>query len=109
MRNLRPPCLFVLSALFAVASRAATPGIDFDRQIRPILSDNCFSCHGPDEKKRMANLRLDLPDGGAYSKRGNYTIIAPGDSANSRLFQRLSAPNKATRMPPPNATTTLTP
>src|SRR5207248_5704072 len=71
-------------------------------------SDNCFSCHGPDEKKRMANLRLDVSDEGAYSKRGSYQIISPGDAANSRLFQRLSALNKATRMPPPNATTTLT-
>ena len=82
--------------------------LNFDRDIRPILSDNCYSCHGPDEKKRMANLRLDVPGGGAYSKRGDYQIIDPGKAGNSRLFQRVSASNKATRMPPPNATTTLT-
>ena len=98
--------------LIDTAVYAAEPSsrqVNFDRDIRPILSDNCFSCHGPDEKKRLANLRFDVPDGGAYSKRGSYQIVIPGDSKNSRLYQRVSAQNKASRMPPPNATTTLTP
>src|ERR1700674_4594991 len=87
----------VLLLLFPAVSLA----VDFDRDIGPILSDNCFACHGPDEKKRMANLRFDVPDGGVSK------VVVPGDAANSRLFQRISAADKAKRMPPPYATTTL--
>ena len=101
------PVLLALNAAVCAAQPSSRP-VNFDRDIRPILSDNCFSCHGPDEKKRLANLRFDIQDGGAYSKRGSYQIIVPGDSKNSRLFQRVSAPNSASRMPPPYATTTLT-
>jgi hypothetical protein len=99
-------CL-LLSAGYLYAADTPQRAINFDREIRPILSDNCFTCHGPDEKKRMANLRFDIQDGGAYSKRGDYQIIKPGDSEHSRLFQRITAPNKATRMPPATSVTTL--
>src|ERR1700688_4800234 len=85
-----------------------TPGafaaVDFDRQIRPILSDTCFACHGPDGKNRMANLRLDVVDGGVFSK----DIVVPGSSARSHLFQRVSETNAARRMPPVSSGRTLT-
>jgi mono/diheme cytochrome c family protein len=100
-----------VAALVALArfAAAATPGkIDFDRDIRPILSDNCFACHGPDEAQRKANLRLDTPEG-LLQDRKAYKIITPGDSAHSRLYQRISAEQKATRMPPPYAQRQLTP
>ncbi len=90
-----PALLFVLASFPALSAETPQRPINFDREIRPILSDNCFTCHGPDEKKRMANLRLDTPDGGAFSKRGSYQIIVPGDSKNSRLFQRVSASDKS--------------
>ena len=97
------------AALFAIPLVAATPGkIDFDRDIRPILSDNCFACHGPDEAQRKAKLRLDTSDG-AFEDRKTYKIVVPGDSANSRLYQRISAEKKAARMPPPYAQRQLTP
>jgi hypothetical protein len=79
--------------LLAAAPIFAAPKVDFDREIRPLLSDKCYTCHGPDEKQRQAGLRFDTKEGGAR-------VIAPGDSAKSRLFQRISAANKATRMPP---------
>ena len=105
------PSLLAISlcALPAWSAENAPRGVDFDREIRPIFSDKCFTCHGPDGAKRMANLRLDMADGGAYSTRGKYKIITPGDSAKSRLFERVSAANQARRMPPASAGKGLTP
>jgi hypothetical protein len=68
--------------------------VDFDRDIRPILSDNCFTCHGPDSARRMANLRFDLKEGGAFR------VVTPGDSAHSALYLRVSTDQKGKRMPP---------
>ncbi|MFN7944549.1 MAG: DUF1553 domain-containing protein [Blastocatellia bacterium] len=83
--------------------RSARP-VDFNREIRPILSDNCFACHGPDEKQRMARLRLDTKEG-AFSKSG---VIIPGDAENSRLIKRISSSNPNTVMPPPDSGHKLT-
>ena len=79
-----------LGACVPLACFAAGPLVDFDRDVRPILSDNCFTCHGPDDKQRMANLRLDTEDG-LFADRGTYRIVTPGDPAKSRLFARISA------------------
>ena len=94
-----------LIVLAVVCPLAAAP-VDFDRDIRPIISDNCFACHGPDEKPRMAKLRLDTKDG-MFADRGGYQVIVPGKAADSRLYQRISATDKAKRMPPPYADRTL--
>src|SRR5215831_13366527 len=83
---------FALVMLEAVACLAAEKPVDFDRDVRPILSDRCFTCHGPDDRRRMANLRLDTEDG---LKR-----VTSGDPAQSRLFARITSPNQAMRMPP---------
>ena len=98
---------FALICSFFAASglSATTTAIVFDRQIRPILSDNCFTCHGPDDKHRMAGLHFDTKDG-AFSKQG---VIVAGDSANSKLYQRISNQNKAMRMPPLYSGHKLTP
>ena len=93
---------FLTIAAAAAFAADSKPGVDFNREIRPILSDNCFQCHGPDEKHRMANLRLDIKEGAfAQTKRG--AVIVPGDAAKSLLFQRISHADKARRMPPPAA------
>ncbi len=73
--------------------------VDFNRDIRPILSDNCFTCHGPDEKQRMAKLRLDTKEG-AFAKQG---VITPGDSANSKLIKRVTSKDPNVMMPPPES------
>jgi mono/diheme cytochrome c family protein len=97
-------CLW-FAAMLVVRATTAAP-VDFDREIRPILSDNCFACHGPDEKQRMAKLRLDTKDG-VFADRGGYQVLTPGKAADSKLYQRISASDKAQRMPPPYADRTL--
>jgi len=99
--------VLALFAMARLAFAAAPAGVDFDRDIRPILSDNCFACHGPDEKQRMASLRLDIKEG-MFADRGGHPIIVSGDAAASRLYQRISAKEKQQRMPPPYSERTLT-
>ena len=94
----------VLRAWQAPSSPAEKP-VDFDRDVRPILSDNCFACHGPEEEGRQGNLRLDTKDD-VFADRGGYQIIVPGKSPDSRLYQRISATQR--RMPPASSGRTLT-
>ena len=82
--------------------------MDFNRDIRPILSDTCFKCHGPDEKQRMANLRLDDTEG-LFVDRGGYRIIVPGNAAQSKLYQKISSTDDSFRMPPTYSGRSLTP
>ncbi len=78
------------------ANSASNKPVDFNRDIRPILSDNCFTCHGPDDKTRMAGLRLDLKTGACASQG----VIGPGNASKSRLYQRIAAKEPTRRMPP---------
>jgi len=73
--------------------------VDFQRQVRPILAAKCFTCHGPDEAAREADLRLDLASD-ALADRGGYAAIQPGDHAASELWQRISSDDEDLRMPP---------
>ncbi|MEA2262871.1 MAG: hypothetical protein QOJ51_5696, partial [Acidobacteriaceae bacterium] len=91
----------------APAAEAPTKPVDFNREIRPILSDNCFKCHGPDEKMRMAKMRLDETEG-LFVDRGGYKIIVPGNSAQSKIYQKISSKDVAFRMPPVYSGKTLT-
>jgi hypothetical protein len=73
--------------------------IEFNRDIRPILSDTCFQCHGPDQAKRKAKLRLDS-ETEVFADRGGYRVLEPGNPAKSELFRRIVAENEQERMPP---------
>lgn len=84
-----------LSVLACVGSLFGAEEINFNRDIRPILSDKCFHCHGPDPNNRKAGLRLDDAAAAAEKK-----AILPGDVAGSKLLQRITHSSKALRMPP---------
>ena len=87
--------LFFVAA-FLLPAAPPSAKVDFNREIRPILSDRCFSCHGPDEASRKANLRLDTK-AGAFERKG---VVVAGDAEASRLLKRIAAQNPASRMPP---------
>jgi hypothetical protein len=96
-------CLFG----FGPCSIVAGPTLSFNRDIRPILSENCFACHGFDAKKREADLRLDTVEG-AYADLGGYAAIVPGDLAKSESWTRILSTDPDEIMPPPKSHKTLT-
>ena len=103
--------LYVVLLLTLAASplcQVLADEIDFDRDIQPILSDKCYACHGPDEKQRKANLRLDLK-ASALAKRDGYLIISPGQPSQSQLYQRITADLEQDLMPPPHSERSLSP
>ena len=88
-------------------TRISRPG--FDREIRPILAENCFPCHGPDQNKRKAKLRLDLSENALQAlPNGDVPIIA-GDPARSKVVERITAKDPDDRMPPVKTGKHLTP
>ena len=90
--------------------RSATAGdIDFDHQIAPILARSCFDCHGPDESKREAGLRLDLRDSAMGVLESGKTAIVAGDLARSELMTRITSGDDDVRMPPPDSNRGLSP
>jgi hypothetical protein len=103
----RAGCLALVLALAAwpAGARAGETGVDFDRQIRPILSENCFRCHGPDDHQRKAKLRLDQKD----AALGHGSVIVPGHADRSGLIDRLTSDDPARRMPPAKTGKRLTP
>jgi hypothetical protein len=110
-----------LASLFAVAlglcsgsictAGAAVPAesakINFDHDIRPIFSDTCYACHGPDNAKRKAGLRLDQR-ASAFARREEGAAIVPGDPSHSTLYRRITSHDKDEQMPPPDSGRQLT-
>ena len=84
------------------SAQPAAPPLDFNRDVRPILSNNCYACHGPDEKERKADLRLDTKDGVAAA-------VVPGKPGDSELIARVVTADKGEAMPPPKTGKKLTP
>jgi hypothetical protein len=81
---------------------------DFDRDIRPILSDKCFACHGPDDATRQAELRLDRKEG-LYAETASGSIpVVPGRTEQSELIRRIESGDPSERMPPADAIKQLT-
>src|SRR5262245_6646612 len=92
-------------AAFAIAVAASSPHdnsaepLRYDRDVRPLLSDRCFRCHGPDPKERKAGLRLDSAEE-ATADLGGYRAIAPGAPDESELLHRITSEDDEVRMPP---------
>ncbi|MEN9678523.1 MAG: hypothetical protein RIS76_4419, partial [Verrucomicrobiota bacterium] len=89
----------VLGALLAVIAGAAPATVDFNRDIRPLLADHCYQCHGPDAAKRKAGLRLDQREGALAKLESGEVAIAPGNPDASKLL-KLVATHDDDRMPP---------
>jgi len=108
------PTLFLAAAAALVglaAPASAAPGgppVDFNRDIRPILSKNCFACHGPDEGHRAAGLRLDLREAAVRMHGARPAAVLVGKPDKSPLLQRIKDAGSR-RMPPPSAGPALTP
>ncbi len=96
-----------LPAQVPAGAVAARRTVDFQREIRPILSENCFACHGPDQSTRKVNLRLDVHED-ALAARRNGAAVVPGRPEQSLLYQRITEENSARRMPPLSTHKTLT-
>jgi hypothetical protein len=79
---------------------AASTKTDFNRDIRPILSENCFACHGPDDQKRKSGLRLDQRESATKPAKSGATAIAPGKPAASEIVRRITTTDEDDRMPP---------
>src|SRR5258706_13041290 len=93
------PIIFIC-AVFSSAARDLSGHVDYNFQVRPLLSDRCFKCHGPDEKSRKKKLRLDQRDGIFKALDDDYFVVKPGDTNRSDLVYRITTTNLDDRMPP---------
>ena len=99
-RFTRMPLLLSIWTLISLP--AASDTVSFNRDVRAILSDRCFQCHGPNEETRQAELRLDVADDreGPFHDRDGHRVITPKDLQASAIWQRLTTNDDAERMPP---------
>jgi hypothetical protein len=97
----------ILIAALAAGATAAEKPVDFSREVRPILANYCFKCHGPDEAKREADLRLDTREV-AVADRGGYKAIDVDEPAASALLARITSQDESERMPPVDSGMKLT-
>ncbi len=105
LRSLLAGCVTLVgcSALVAEPGSAGTarPKIDYSRDIRPILANHCFACHGPDPKALKAGLRLDLPEMARQKSKSGEIAVVPGKPDKSELVARVLSKDKGAVMPPP--------
>src|SRR3954469_4982654 len=97
-----------LSAALEASAATPSPVVSYDRDILPILSDNCYQCHGPDEKARKAKLRLDTKEG-AFRVKDDVAVIVPGKPVESELVRRITSKDPDEVMPSPKSNRKLTP
>ncbi|HEY2589637.1 MAG TPA: DUF1549 domain-containing protein, partial [Tepidisphaeraceae bacterium] len=108
MNRIRLAVTLIIGAMFpatlcAAEAAPAPQKIQFNRDIRLILSENCFACHGPDKNHRKADLRLDMENGGAFALHKDHFPIVAGKTDKSELFRRITARSADDKMPPPDS------
>jgi hypothetical protein len=98
-------CRLLFVAALAVPSVLTAESVDFNRDIRPILADRCFHCHGPDEEERKGHLRLDVADGkdGAFRVHDGIAALKPKDLDASEVWHRIVTDDPDEVMPPPES------
>lgn len=106
LNNIRLIGLSIACAALPVQA-ADTASIDFTRDIRPLLSQHCFACHGPDEGSRQAGLRLDRADAALAEADSGAKAVVPGDPEGSELIARITSDDPDLRMPPASSGHTL--
>src|SRR5690349_16337552 len=102
MTNLAKCCALASSLMMMGAAAAAERKVEYNRDVRPILAENCFACHGADSAARKAELRLDKRETAIKS------VIVPGNVEKSPLVDRISSHDVDEMMPPPKTKKTLT-
>ncbi|HUF62985.1 MAG TPA: PSD1 and planctomycete cytochrome C domain-containing protein [Verrucomicrobiales bacterium] len=106
--HLRRRSLLYAGLLGVAFPAGAEQKLDFGRDIRPILSNVCYKCHGFDDKIRMADLRLDTLAGATGKLESGATAVVPGEPAESELLRRITSADADERMPPPESGKSLT-
>ena len=101
--------VLVLFVTITIASYAQGDAVDYQREIRPLLSSHCYKCHGPDDKVRKAGLRFDIRDAALKPSRQGEAAIVPGDPEASELMHKILSSDPDEVMPPPAAKRPLTP
>ncbi|MEO6786161.1 MAG: DUF1549 domain-containing protein, partial [Chthoniobacteraceae bacterium] len=99
----------LLPCIIAAARLHAADAPDFSRDVRPILSQHCFKCHGPDDKARKGGLRLDLRESAVKETKSGGIALVPGKPDQSELVARIFSTDEDELMPPPAAKRELTP
>ena len=109
-RILKPLILscFIFSFAPAPDQSLQAKEIDFSKNILPVLSNNCFGCHGPDEAKRKAGLRLDKAEGAKATLKSGSIGLVPGNISESAIYQRITSEDPEEVMPPADSGKKLT-
>ena len=113
LRRLLLPVLLACGAAFfvrpgCVSHAAAADKVDFQRQIRPLLADKCFACHGRDDEHRQGEMRLDLRETALKGGESGAPAIVPGQPEKSEFVRRVVSLDDTERMPPPDSKKSLT-
>ena len=108
MKHSRPWTVLPAMAVVMSAAAASAAGPDFAREVRPVLSNRCFKCHGPDEDNQEAGLRLDLREAAIAELDSGTRAIVPGHPDDSEAIARITSTDPDLVMPPPHTKVSLT-